>query len=192
MGSFDPIHVGHIAIVNEVINSNLVDKVFIIPTMQNPWKKGEPPLSFETRINLIKLSIEPFGDKVEVLDVEKNINPPFYSYKTINILNEMFPNDKLFVIAGTDVANNMPMWKNWNQEIKDKVGVICVKRNGIEPTVDLSNFPLGISAIDVEITKAELSSTMVRNLAREGKVLYPYVNEKVNDFILKNGLYIKK
>lgn len=57
MGSFDPIHIGHISIISRVINLGIVDKIFIVTTPRNPWK-NTPGTSFLQRNQMINLIIQ--------------------------------------------------------------------------------------------------------------------------------------
>lgn len=179
-GSFDPIHIGHIHMATACLNANVVDKVIFVPTMQNPWKKHKP-LDIDQRIHMIRMAIAPFGDKCDVSDIEKIIDFPNYSYKTCLKLLDEYPDDQLFVIAGTDVARQIPKWKKYDEIIKDRFPIIEISRTDSE---DETNSDIKISAVAMDI-----SSTMIRDYIKKGKILYPYLPLNVETYIRENNLY---
>ena len=67
MGSFDPIHTGHVNMIRVALK--WVDKIIVVPSGHNPWKKDEPA-PFKLRVDMIAAAIKPFGDRVEVSDIE--------------------------------------------------------------------------------------------------------------------------
>ena len=56
LGSFNPFHNGHLEVVKTALNDFKMDKVVIVPTMQNPWKK-EKVLDIDKRLDIIEYSI---------------------------------------------------------------------------------------------------------------------------------------
>ena len=58
MGTLDPIHMSHTLLASTILNLKLVDKVYFVPTVQNPWKINHPIASFDERCSMIKKSVE--------------------------------------------------------------------------------------------------------------------------------------
>ena len=123
MGSFDPIHIGHLNMVRLALNSGMLDKVIIVPSGHNPWKKEEPA-PFKLRVSMIEASIEEFGDKCEVSPIESTFDPPYYSNKPLNYFRENYKDDKLFILCGTDTLYKIPNWKNAETDILPFYGLI--------------------------------------------------------------------
>ena len=142
LGSFDPIHIAHVNIASCAINSGLCDKVLFVVAKHNPWKKHEPA-PFELRCEMIKASIGAFGDKCEVCTLEKDIEPPTYSYKVLEKIREIYPNDELFIICGSDTIDAVTQWKKFETYIKNKVGFIEVKRND-STEIDNDKLPFSV------------------------------------------------
>ena len=90
LGTFDPIHMSHTLLASTILNLKLVDKVYFVPTVQNPWKINHPIASFDERCSMIKKSVEGinkiYPKSVFVEDVEGSLMPPYYSYKTLDNL----------------------------------------------------------------------------------------------------------
>ena len=196
LGSFNPITIAHVAMASNVIASGLCDKVLFVVAKHNPWKK-EAPAPFDLRCQMIEEAIRPLGDKCEVCRFEEKYEPPVYSYIPINEAIETYPNDEIFLIAGTDTIDRIPRWKNFETHIKDKIGFIEITR-GLDSTIADEPIPFGesfeaVSSISVtvlEIQKMDVSSTMVRTMVSKGMNPYPYVTEGVAKIISDNKLYI--
>ena len=198
LGSFDPIHIAHINIASCAINSGLCDKVLFVVAKHNPWKKHDPA-PFELRCEMIAASIGAFGDRCEVCTLEKDIEPPTYSYKVLEKIRDSYPNDELFIICGSDTIDAVTQWKKFETNIKNKVGFIEVKRNdGAE--IDSNKVPFivhkgyrhdltNIGFWCIKTQKMDASSTLVRSMINKGMNPTPYVNEKVLEIIKKFNLY---
>jgi len=194
MGSFDPIHIGHLNIIREVLDSNLIDKVIVVPSGHNPWKKEEPaPLYI--RAEMAKNAIAPFGDRCEVSAIEATFKPPFTSNKPLNYFREIYKDDELYIICGTDTADKIPYWKNALTEILPFYSIITVTRDeenkGESSDVYSVIGPDAKQYLCKKITTEPLnvSSTKIRNLIKEGKNIYPLAPLSVIKTIVDYKLY---
>jgi len=200
LGSFNPITVAHVAMASSIINSELCDKVLFVVAKHNPWKKEEPA-PFDVRCKMIESAIKPLGDACEVCRFEEGVEPPVYSYIPIEMALEKYgDDDEIFVIAGTDIIERIPKWKNYDTHIKGKVGFIEISRGsncmsvnniGYEPFINTISFIGGSGgAIPfIKLRQMDVSSTMVRNMVKNGMNPYPYVTEEVCELIKKYNLY---
>lgn len=161
LGSFDPIHIGHLYAVHYALTKGGCDKVVIIPTRQNPWKERQPA-PYVDRCQMIKNAILPFGSKCELSYAEREMTPPCFSFKTL----ESFKNDGGVILCGTDVAEKMHLWKNYETDIKPYFGVLVIPRGA-----------------------NDVSSTVIRELARQNQEIYPLVPESVKEYIILNKIY---
>ena len=198
LGSFDPIHIAHVNIASCVLNSGLCDKVLFVVAQHNPWKENNPA-PFDVRCDMINASIEAFDGKCEVCELEKDIEPPTYSYKVLEKLREIYHNDELFLICGSDTIDAIPNWKKFETDIKDNVGFIEVKRDdGTE--IDNPTRPFIIHEGSrssyttkgcwyVKMQRMDASSTLVRSMISKGMNPYPYVNQDVLRIIKRYNLY---
>lgn len=204
LGSFDPIHVGHLNIASCVLNSGCCDKVLFVVAKHNPWKK-DAPASYDLRCQMVEASIKGFGGRCEVCRFEEEFDTPVYSYLPINKAIETYPNDKIHVIAGEDTLRKIPHWKNFDTHIKDKVTFIEISRGdtkSFEATKDVLgtqrmfakwmswNETLGVNAyLKIQTQRIDISSTLVRNMIKEDMIPYPYINEEVYEIIKQHNLY---
>ena len=134
LGTFDPIHMSHTLLASTILNLKLVDKVYFVPTVQNPWKVNHPIASFDERCSMIKKSVEGinkiYPKSVFVEDIESSLMPPYYSYKTLDVLYEKYDGDKndIYIIGGADVINSVSGWLNFEKSIKNRFKFIGFTR----------------------------------------------------------------
>jgi nicotinate-nucleotide adenylyltransferase len=84
LGSFDPIHIGHISMATAALNENLVDEVIFVPAYQNPWKTRST--DFDIRVMMTQLAVDDLENcKVSIVDYF-NIEP-YYTSNTLKLLN---------------------------------------------------------------------------------------------------------
>ena len=199
MGSFDPIHVGHINMIREVINKISLDKVIVVPSGHNPWKKDIVPAPFDLRVAMIAAAIKPFGDKVEVSDIESTFEPPYYANKPLNYFREKYKGEELYIICGSDTIDYIPYWKDAVTDILPFYQIICLERddNGLHTCDTLltrytedkdgNKYPY----FHYCIRPISISSTYIRRQIKENKNIYPLLPVEVIEIIEKNNLYKK-
>ena len=177
LGSFNPFHNGHLEVIKTALNDFKMDKVVIVPTMQNPWKK-EKVLDISKRIEIIHLSIlgaglihkahrrytcgnSPLSAWVNYSTIEKELTPPYYSYATLHALKNKYCNDEIFILCGEDTIKDIPNWMNGEQIIKDY------------------NFLIVDRAIN------SISSSYIRNIVKNKGTIDKYVSPNVINLIKK-------
>ena len=130
LGSFNPFHDGHLNVVKTALNDFKMDKVIIVPSMQNPWKK-EKVLDFEKRRDIIARSIISLKsnnkyrywkhpiNKIYIDDIEKSLISPYYSYATLHALKNKYCNDEIYILCGEDTMEKIPDWMHGGKIIED-------------------------------------------------------------------------
>ena len=191
MGSFDPIHVAHINIVRECLP--YFDKIIIVPSGHNPWKKHNPA-PFNLRIEMIKISTIPFGDIVEVSDIEGTFEPPYYANKSLNYFKEKYKDDEKYIICGSDTVEKIPYWKNAVEDIMPFYKVLCLERDTNALHEDSKHCVLGPDGKCYEyksicVSPLPVSSTEIRGLIKNKKETYPLLPIEVSKIINDNNLY---
>ena len=192
MGSFDPIHIGHINMAMCVINADLCDKVLFVVAMQNPWKekKSRP---FDDRCEMVSLSI--CNARMELCRIEEDIEPPNYSYKTLERIKEEYGEDnEYYIICGSDVLAEMENWAKYDERIKGRFKTISFYRfNTQREPFEHENFrvretPNGYAIMQNPL---EVSSTVIRDMLREGKDPQPLVTSEAYQYMIVNSLYFQ-
>lgn len=135
LGSFNPFHNGHLKCVKTALKDFKMDRVIIVPTMQNPWKEDKV-LDIDKRFEIIHLSIlsaglihkahkrytcgnSPLSAWVDYSTIEKELIPPYYSYATLHALKNKYCNNEIFILCGEDTIKDIPDWVNGEQIIQD-------------------------------------------------------------------------
>ena len=133
LGSFNPFHNGHRDVILTAIKDFGMDKVIIVPSMQNPWKK-EKALDFDKRVEIIckaidsiwfkdpkkyKKELSPLFNYISVEDIEKSLIPPYYSYATLHALKTKYCNDEIYILCGEDTMKFIPDWMHGGKIIED-------------------------------------------------------------------------
>ena len=178
VGSFNPVHNGHIKIVNELLK--YLDKIIVVPT-GNYWDKKDL-IAIKHRINMWK-----FFETDRIIIDEEN-NDLEYTYLVLNNLKKKYPNDELNLIIGADNIVNFNKWKNYQDILKHKL--IIVNRDAINIKYYIDKFDIKNYLI-VDVDNVNISSTMIRNLIKNKdiKQLNKLIDKKIINYIYSNQLY---
>lgn len=179
LGSFDPIHTGHLCMATAVLNENMVDEVLIVPSVQNVWK-DKPGASFEHRIFMIQLATEELRN-CRASGIDCMTANPHYSYQTLQAIQQEYEGDELFLIVGADVVDSIKDWMN-GEWILDNFKVIVIGRGG-------ETFKSSVH--DYIAMNIDISSTDIRSLIKCDGQIYPKVPKVISQYIHKYNLYKK-
>lgn len=191
-GTFDPIHIGHLAIAQEAVEYKKLDKVLFIPTGNPPHKTEKEKTKAEIRLEMVKRAVED-NNFFKVDDYEVRKKEPSYSAKTMEYLKERYPESELYFIMGEDSLLNIESWYRY-EEFLEYVVVLVAKRLGenseiLEDKVE----DLKSKGYRVEIVPShylEISATNIRGKVKNGENPKYYLKQEVYDYILEEGLYL--
>ena len=175
VGSFNPVHIGHIDVVNYLINKKYVDKVLIVPTL-NYWNKFNL-IDIHHRINMLKI----FENKNIKID-NKN-NKYIYTYELLNKLKKEY-DDELYLIMGADNIIEFDKWKNYKEILNYKI--IIVNRNNIDINKYIKKYNSNNFITVDNYEYIDISSTEIRDNLNS-----KYLDKKVRDYINRNNLFRK-
>ncbi len=174
-GSFDPIHVAHVTVVQEALKNLEIDKIIVIPTYLNPFKSSFY-LNPETRFKLLKKVFKEF-EKVQVCDYEINQQKISYSIDTVNYLKNLYKPSKIYLIIGEDNLKTLDKWHEI-EKLKELVEFVVASRKGFESkkakefknldvNIDISSSSLR-DKIDLDFIPKEIKDDIL-NLQEKGK-----------------------
>jgi len=126
-GSFDPPHVGHIAIVNKLLELKEVDKVVVLPTFLNPFKSK----SFTKASTRFKLLEDIFDDYKNVIVCDYEVKQERKVASIESVKHFLKEHKKIFLVIGADNLSSLNRWKNY-EELNRLVTFIVATRDGIE------------------------------------------------------------
>ena len=126
-GTFDPIHQGHIALANFVIQALSLDELQLIPNHVPPHKHGTQ-VAAHHRLHMAELAATA-NPKISVNDIELSHAKPSYSIHTLAQLRKSHPHDALFFIMGMDSFCQLSTWHRW-QELQLHCHLVVCQREG--------------------------------------------------------------
>jgi len=182
-GSFNPIHNGHLAIANYLLENTGMDEVWFVVSPQSPFKKEDSLLEDDFRYSMVLLAIKG-NDRMRASNIEFGLPKPSYTINTLNILREKYPDVNFSLILGADNLEYFNKWKNY-QEILANYHIYVYPRSGSEGGT-LSNHS---SITWVNAPLLDISSTDIREMIKKGTDVSPFLSEKVLKYIAKMGFY---
>jgi nicotinate-nucleotide adenylyltransferase len=182
-GTFDPIHVGHLVAAVNVRHSLDLDRVLVVVANQ-PWQKADREVTpAEDRYALVEAAVGDV-DGVEASRMEIDRGGASYTADTLQELAELHAGVELFLIVGSDVADELDTWDRIDI-VRAMARLVVVNRPGAPmPPLDR-----GWQATQVEIPNLEISSTDLRARAADGRPLDYLVPAAAVQCIRERGLY---
>jgi nicotinate-nucleotide adenylyltransferase len=170
-GTFDPIHLGHLAAATAAIDCARLDRVLFIPSAQPPHR-GPASAPAEDRLQMVRLAVQ--GEpRYEVSDIEVTRGGRSYTVDTVRELHRDRPDDELFLILGWDAARLFGTWRE-PERVSALASVVIVARPGTEPLTSSGLVATGLPPARVikciVPTPAVSGSELRRTLAAGGSV----------------------
>jgi nicotinate-nucleotide adenylyltransferase len=188
-GTFDPIHLGHLAAAQAAQDCAQLDKVLIMPSAQPPHRPGAIA-SAEERLAMCRLAVEG-RPNLEVSDVEVRHGGRSYTVETLVELKRLLPDDDLFLILGWDAAALFATWRE-PARVLSLASVIVIGRPGMPPP---GAEQLSAAGLDLERTvlclrpTPDISGSALRRAIAAGKPVADELPPAVETFIASHALY---
>ena len=177
-GTFDPVHVGHLAIAHAALESVPLDRVLFVLARRSPLKEHGPVASEADRLRMLELAIA--GEaRFAVSRLELDRDGPSY---TVDTLERLAGKDELFLILGSDAIADLPRWKD-PERIGQLATLLVAERPGAPERV--GDAPI----IRFDAPRLDISARELRARAARGRSLRYLVPEPVLQHIEARGLY---
>jgi nicotinate-nucleotide adenylyltransferase len=187
-GTFNPIHIGHLILAEEVREKRNLDRIIFVPTYLPPHKDNSDIIAARDRYNMIKLAIKT-NRYFSVSDIEIKRDGRSYTIDTIKEFKKIYPKDELYFISGSDLLKYLDDWKDVDEIIR-MVKFIVATRPGY-PLEKIPAYPAcrqaGIST--VAIRAVDVSAFEIRRAIKENRSFRYLVPESVLRYINKKRLY---
>lgn len=191
-GSFNPPHSGHLYLANEISRRLELDKLIIIPSNISPQKAHNGNIDPVHRINMCKAVFD--SPLFEVSDCEIARGGKSYTFDTLNYLKEMHPDAQIYLFMGSDMLLSFHTWFRY-RDILSMCTVCAVSREGEKSAELLREYAdtmlKGSNVIVFDTKPFEVSSSIVREMISEGKSCIGLINEKTEQYIKDNKLYVR-
>ena len=182
-GSFNPVHIGHMAIANYMVEFSDIDELWFVVSPQNPMKEKKTLLEDYDRLELTRLAV---GDdeRFHVSDIEFGMPTPSYTIDTLTYLKEKQPYREFCIIMGADGLKNFHKWKN-AAFLADNYHRLVYPRPGISKEDILCHKNTTL----VDAPMMEISSSFIRKAIRNEKDIRHFLPEKSYKYIKDKHFY---
>lgn len=184
-GTFNPIHLGHLALANYLCEENWVDELWFLITPQNPFKQEQTLLDNHLRMKMVEAAIADYPH-FKASDFEFTLPRPSYTVTTLQKLSETYPDREFVLIIGADNWAAFDKWKS-PEEILRNHRILVYPRPGYE--INPHELPAQVKAVNTPLL--EISSTFIRESIASGKDIRYFLHPEVYRFIKQHQLYNK-
>jgi nicotinate-nucleotide adenylyltransferase len=180
-GTFNPIHIGHLILAEEVREKLELDKVIFVPTYIPPHKQNSDVAAAVERLRMVKAAIK--GNlHFFASDIEIKRKGPSYTVDTVKALNKKFPGDEMYFITGSDLLKYLDEWKDFRALLRLVKFVVATR-----PGYPLEKIPSYVRR--VSIRAVDVSAFEIRQCIKGRKSFRYLVPESVFVYINKKKLY---
>lgn len=186
LGSFNPIHNGHLALAEYIKKHCNLDEIWFVVSPNNPLKDSRILLDEQLRLNMTREVLKEY-DSFKVTDIEFLLPKPSYTINTLHALSEKYKDYSFTLIIGSDNMNIFDKWYKW-EEIYNNYPVVVYPR-GEDDLCRLSEKYPEMKVLN-NAPHYDISSTMIRKLYKEGGNFSLFVPKYVNKVLItQNNLW---
>jgi nicotinate-nucleotide adenylyltransferase len=182
-GSFNPVHIGHMAIANYMVEFTEIEELWFVVSPQNPLKDKKSLLEDYHRLELTRLAVGN-DERFYVSDIEFGLPTPSYTIDTLTYLKEKQPNREFYIIMGSDGLKNFHKWKNADI-LAEQYPRLVYPRPGFSKEEILSH--KNTTLVDAPLM--EISSSFIRKAIRNEKDIRYFLPEKTYKYIVDMHFY---
>lgn len=192
-GTFNPVHIGHIQAAKQALTALHLDRVLLIPDHIAPHKElptGSP--TPQQRLDMLRIAVQDYPG-LEISDIELRREGVSYTYLTIQELKQLYPNDQLVLLMGTDMFTSFDSWRNPEEILKNaSLGVFCRGDKKEKQAIAAQTERMEAMGAQVELAHNDviaISSTQMRRLLAfrcAGSFLPEGVLEYIREYRLYN------
>jgi nicotinate-nucleotide adenylyltransferase len=172
-GTFDPIHLGHLHVITQLFEKDLVDQLLVIPAGVPLLRENAPTATGQQRRTMCQLALADLpphiAAKVQINPIEILRTGPSYAIDTVEAVAQNYPDDTIVLVIGQDAAEKLNQWHRID-ELREMVEFLIIARPGY------AGDGVDIGALNVAAT------TIRQGLSAE-------VSSSVAAFIRENNLY---
>lgn len=182
-GSFNPIHIGHLAIANYLLEYSDIEQIWFVISPLNPFKNKANLLHEYQRLELVSRAISD-DQRFKASNIEFKLPKPSYTIDTIAYLKEQHPDHSFTLIIGADQLPSFHKWKN-HLQLREQVKFIVYPRPGFKnhELLESPEFKM------IEAPLMEISASFIRKSLAEGKDVRHFLHSAVWEYIDEMGFY---
>lgn len=183
-GSFDPVHLGHLLVAQAAVEELGLERLFLVPAAQSPFKQTSPPAPGPVRAQLLRLALAG-RSSYEVDEQEIRRTGVSYTVDTLRNYAKRFPDAALFYLIGADNVTALPQWREAAELARLAEFVVIPRPGDVEKPLPapfrgqtLRGWPFGVSSSDI------------RARVKSGKTIDHLVPAAVAEATRNNQLYL--
>jgi nicotinate-nucleotide adenylyltransferase len=186
-GTFDPVHVAHLAAAAAARDELGLARVLVV-VAGDPWqKRGRVCAPAEDRYEMVAAAIDGV-EGIEVSRLEIDRAGPTYTVDTVEALRGEASERELFLIVGSDVAASIDTWHRADA-LRAAVTLAIVDREGVAPSAASPAAPPGWRSVWVHMPRLDVSSTELRRRVAAGESVDFLIPPPAARVLRARGLY---
>ena len=189
-GSCNPVHNGHIHLAETAVKELELDRLYLLPSKKSPHRSMAEYAPDEDRLEMLRLACNN-KEKLYVSDYEIKSDRVSYTIYTVEHFREVFPDDELFLLVGSDMLLSFDTWYRFGDILANVTLCVVSRENGDISRLEKKAEELRKygKIIVSEAPPTEVSSTEVRKKIAKSKDFTCYLDENVVQYIRLRGLY---
>lgn len=172
-GSFNPVHIGHLALANWLCEYTDLEEIWFVVSPQNPLKQQEDLMPDELRLQMVRDAIGDYP-KFRASDIERQLPRPSYTIDTLETLSRQHPDREFHLIIGSDNWAHFGCWKRAGEILANFFLIIYPR-----PGYPMPEIPPTSSIRLIQAPVLEISSSFIRAAIAEGKDLRFFLPEEI-------------
>ncbi|MGR3765108.1 nicotinate-nucleotide adenylyltransferase [Rossellomorea sp. NS-SX7] len=179
-GTFNPPHIGHLVIAQQVLEKANLDEIRFLPNLVPPHKENDETVTAEQRLRMLEGAI--IGNpKFDIEKIELQMEGTSYTYDTVKALTERDADIDYSFIIGGDMIEYLPKW----YRIADLMGMVHFI--GVNRPSYSHETPYRVEY--VEVPNLSISSSYIRDSVKNNKSIRYLVTDEVYRIIKEEKLY---
>jgi len=183
-GTYNPIHIGHLAIANYMVEFTDIDQLWFVVSPQNPHKEKKNLLDDYQRLEMVYRAIEG-DDRLRASNIEFNLPKPSYTVDTLAYLKDQHPSYDFVILMGSDNLESFHKWKNY-EIILENYSVIVYPRPGFNRSKVEVHKNITIAE---EAPSMEISASFIRKAIKTGKDVRHFLPAKTWQYLEEMNFY---
>lgn len=189
-GTFDPPHLGHLALCQAAQAGLGLDRLFWLLTPNPPHKRRRAITPLVHRLAMVEIALTGQPFELSRLDIDRPA--PHYAVDTVRLLAELIPSSKIIYLMGSDSLNDLPRWHRPRNLVASLHSIGVMRRPDEKPDLlALERVLPGLTAKVhfVEAPLVAISSSDIRRRVRSGKSIDQLVTPAIAEYIHDHRLY---
>ena len=176
-GSFNPPHMGHQLACFYGLEALGADALWVVPVYEHPF--GKDLVSFEHRVKMCELMVQPLGKRAMVSTIEQELESPVRTFELFSELKLKYPERQFAMLMGADLLAERSRWYRF-EDLQNLVKIVVVGRGGFDSSP-------GENVYDIELP--EVSSSDLRERLRNGEAVEGLMPATIRNYLIKSNLY---